>query len=70
MAQGFAPKIESEKQNITAKKRYKSGYRFLRRMAISLLNQETNSKRSLRQKTKRAAMNCNYMFDVLLTALK
>ena len=45
-------------------------FTLLRRMAISLLNQETNSKRSLRQKTRRAAMNCNYMFDVLLTALK
>lgn len=45
-------------------------FTLLRRMAISLLNQETSSKRSLRQKTKLAAMNCNYMFDVLLTALK
>lgn len=45
-------------------------FTLLRRMAISLLNQETNSKRSLRQKTKLAAMNCNYMADVLLTALR
>lgn len=45
-------------------------FTLLRRMAISLLNQETNSKRSLRQKTKLAAMNCNYMSNVLLTALK
>ena len=45
-------------------------FTLLRRMAISLLNQETNSKRSLRQKTKLAAMNCNYMSDVLLTTLK
>ncbi|MEL6927553.1 MAG: ISAs1 family transposase, partial [Cyanobacteria bacterium J06600_6] len=45
-------------------------FTLLRRMAISLLNQETNSKRSLRQKTRRAAMNCNYMFDILLSALK
>jgi predicted transposase YbfD/YdcC len=45
-------------------------FTLLRRMAISLLNRETNSKRSLRQKTKLAAMNCNYMFDVLRTALK
>ncbi|MEO0687155.1 MAG: ISAs1 family transposase, partial [Cyanobacteria bacterium J06649_11] len=45
-------------------------FTLLRRMAISLLNLETNSKRSLRQKTKRAAMNCNYMFDILLSALK
>jgi predicted transposase YbfD/YdcC len=45
-------------------------FTLLRRMAISLLNQETTSKRNLRQKTKLAAMNCNYMFDVLRTALK
>jgi predicted transposase YbfD/YdcC len=45
-------------------------FTLLRRMAISLLNQETKSKRSLRQKTKLAAMSCNYMFDVLLSALK
>ena len=45
-------------------------FTLLRRMAISLLNQETKSKRSLRQKTKLAAMNRSYMFDVLLTALK
>ena len=45
-------------------------FTLLRRMAIGLLNQETKSKRSLRQKTKRAAMNCNYMMEVLLTALK
>jgi predicted transposase YbfD/YdcC len=45
-------------------------FTLLRRMAISLLNQETSSKLSLRQKTKRAAMNCNYMFEVLLTALQ
>lgn len=45
-------------------------FTLLRRMAISLLNQETNSKRSLRQKTKLAAMNCNYMSKLLLTALK
>ncbi|MEL7409680.1 MAG: ISAs1 family transposase, partial [Cyanobacteria bacterium J06558_2] len=44
-------------------------FTLLRPMAISLLNQETSSKRSLRQKTKRAAMNCNYMFDVLLSTL-
>lgn len=45
-------------------------FTLVRRMAISLLNPETSSKRSLRQKTKLAAMNCNYMFDVLRTALK
>lgn len=41
----------------------------LRRMAISLLNQETSTKRSLRQKTKRAAMDTDYMLHVLATAL-
>jgi len=41
----------------------------LRRLAINLLNQETSTKRSLRQKTKRAAMNPNYMLEVLTVAL-
>ena len=41
----------------------------MRRMAISLLNQETSTKRSLRQKTKRAAMDSNYMLKVLATTL-
>lgn len=43
-------------------------FSFLRRMAISFLNQET-SKRSLRQKTKRAAMSPDYMLDVLTAAI-
>lgn len=41
----------------------------LRRMAISLLNQETSTKRSLRQKAKRASMNSDYMLKVLSAAL-
>lgn len=41
----------------------------LKRMAIGLLNQETSKKRSLRQKAKRAAMNPNYMLQVLAAAL-
>lgn len=45
-------------------------FTLLRRMAISLLNQESTSKRSLKQKTKLAAMSCNYMFDVLRSALE
>ena len=44
-------------------------FALLRRMAVSLLNQETSSKRSLRQKAKRAAMDSNYMLQVLATAL-
>ena len=44
-------------------------FALMRRMAISLLNQETSTKRSLRQKAKRAAMNSNYMLQVLATAL-
>lgn len=43
-------------------------FSLLRRMAIGLLNQET-SKRSLRQKTKRAAMSTDYMLDILATAI-
>lgn len=41
----------------------------LRRLAISLLNQETSTKRSLRQKAKRAAMDVNYMLRVLASTL-
>ncbi len=37
----------------------------LRRMALNALNRETNLKRSLRQKMKRAAMNNDYMMTVL-----
>jgi predicted transposase YbfD/YdcC len=44
-------------------------FALMRRMAISLLNQETSTKRSLRQKSKRAAMSSNYMLQVLATAL-
>jgi len=44
-------------------------FALLRRMALSLLNQETSTKRSLRQKAKRAAMNTNYMLQVLATAI-
>jgi len=44
-------------------------FSLMRRMAISLLNQETSTKRSLRQKAKRAAMNSNYMLQVLANAL-
>ena len=43
-------------------------FALLRRMAVSLLNQETSTKRSLRQKAKRAAMNTNYMLQVLANA--
>jgi hypothetical protein len=43
-------------------------FSLLRRMAVSFLNQET-SKRSLRQKTKRAAMSPDYMLDVLAAAI-
>ena len=44
-------------------------FALLRRMAVSLLNQESSTKRSLRQKAKRAAMNTNYMLQVLATAI-
>jgi predicted transposase YbfD/YdcC len=44
-------------------------FSLLRRMAISLLNQETSTKRSLKQKMKRAAMNTNYMLLVLAVIL-
>ena len=44
-------------------------FSLLRRMAISLLNQETSTKRSLRQKMKRASMNTNYMIEVLAVTL-
>ncbi len=40
-------------------------FALLRRMALNALNQEKSLKRSLRQKMKRAAMNNNYMIDVL-----
>jgi len=40
----------------------------LRRMAISALNQETTSKRSIRQKAKLASMKPDYMMQVLASA--
>lgn len=43
-------------------------FSLLRRLAINLLNQETSTKRSLRQKTKKAAMNPDYMLTVLAGA--
>ena len=43
-------------------------FTLLRRMAISLLNQETSFKRSLKQKAKRAAMDNGYMLQVLSAA--
>ncbi len=42
----------------------------LKRMAISTLNQETTSKRSIRQKAKLAAMRPDYMLKVLASALQ
>lgn len=44
-------------------------FSLMRRMAISLLNQETSTKRSLRQKAKRAAMDSNYMLQILAIAI-
>jgi predicted transposase YbfD/YdcC len=44
-------------------------FSLLRRMAVSLLNQETSTKRSLRQKTKRAAMCTDYMLNILTSAI-
>jgi predicted transposase YbfD/YdcC len=41
----------------------------LRRLAISVLNQETSKKRSLKQKAKRASMSPDYMLSVLAAAL-
>ncbi len=40
-------------------------FTLLRRLAISALNQESSSKRSVRQKSKLAAMNPDYMMKVL-----
>jgi len=42
---------------------------WLRRMAVSLLNQETSTKRSLRQKARRAAMSPDYLLTVLAATL-
>jgi predicted transposase YbfD/YdcC len=41
----------------------------LRRFAINTLNQESTFQRSLRQKSKRAAMDDTYMLTLLATAL-
>lgn len=41
----------------------------LRRLAISILNQETSKKRSLKQKAKRASMSPDYMLTVLAAGL-
>ena len=43
-------------------------FALLRRLAISVLNQETSKKRSLRQKARRAAMSPDYMLTVLTAA--
>ena len=43
-------------------------FTLLRRMAIGLLNQETSSKRSLKQKRKLADMSNDYMLKVLASA--
>lgn len=43
-------------------------FTLLRRMAIGLLNQETSSKRSLKQKRKLAGMSNDYMLKVLASA--
>ncbi|NEQ99006.1 MAG: ISAs1 family transposase [Cyanothece sp. SIO2G6] len=42
----------------------------LKRMDISTLNQETTSKRSIRQKAKLTAMRPDYMLKVLTSALQ
>lgn len=42
----------------------------LKRMAISVLNQETTSKRSIRQKAKFASMRPDYMMQVLDSAIQ
>jgi predicted transposase YbfD/YdcC len=44
-------------------------FSLLRRMAVGLLNQEKSTKRSLKQKTKRAAMSPDYVLDVLMAAM-
>ena len=43
-------------------------FTLLKRMAISALNQETSSKRSIRQKAKLASMRPDYMMKVLASA--
>lgn len=44
-------------------------FSLLRRMAVGLLNQENSTKRSLKQKTKRAAMSIDYMLKVLAASV-
>jgi predicted transposase YbfD/YdcC len=56
------------------KSRIRRGYggenmALLRRLAISVLNQETSKKRSLKQKAKRASMSPDYMLTVLAAGL-
>ena len=56
------------------KSRIRRGHRgenmaILRRLAISVLNQETSKKRSLKQKAKRASMSPDYMLTVLAAGL-
>lgn len=56
------------------KSRLRRGYggenmALLRRLAISVLNQETSNKRSLKQKARRAYMNPDYMLTVLAAGL-
>ena len=41
----------------------------LKRLALSVLNQETSKKRSIRQKAKRASMSPDYMIEVLAAAV-
>jgi hypothetical protein len=41
----------------------------LRRFALNVLNRETTGKRSLKQKSKRTAMDDYYMLSVLAAAL-
>ena len=43
-------------------------FSLLRRLAIGVLNQETSSKRSLRQKARLASMNSDYMLQILRVA--
>ncbi len=42
-------------------------FSLLRRLALNALNRESTYKRSLRQKSKRAAMDNNYMLQILLS---
>jgi hypothetical protein len=44
-------------------------FSLLRRLAISSLNQETSTKHGLKQKSKRAAMDTDYMLKVMAAAV-